>query len=110
MTRKPKRNQEAYTRLMGFLPKQKELNNTKIEQDLRLGVTQKLDRTRKLKRKAKINYCWLKSLSLYCKDIRVGVFLISELGVLCVITVNTIIDREKRVKFRREITSTQKST
>lgn len=46
MAGKPKRNQEAYTRL-GFLPKQKELNNTKIEQDLQLGVTQKLDRTRK---------------------------------------------------------------
>ena len=32
MTRKPKRNQEAYRRL-GFLPRQKELNNTNIEQD-----------------------------------------------------------------------------
>ena len=32
MARKPKRNQEAYTRL-GFLPKQKELNNTNMEQD-----------------------------------------------------------------------------
>ena len=32
MARKPKRNQEAYTRL-GFLPKEKELNNTNIEQD-----------------------------------------------------------------------------
>ena len=31
MARKPKRNQKAYTRL-GFLPKQKELNNTNIEQ------------------------------------------------------------------------------
>ena len=47
MARKSKRNQEAYTRLIGFLPKQKELNNTKIEQDLQIGVTQKLDRTRK---------------------------------------------------------------
>ena len=34
------------------------------------------------KGREKINYCWLKSLSMYCKDIRVGVFLISELGVL----------------------------
>ena len=32
MARKPKRNQEAYRRL-GFLPRQKELNNTNIEQD-----------------------------------------------------------------------------
>ena len=32
MARKPKRNQEAYTRL-SFLPKQKELNNTNTEQD-----------------------------------------------------------------------------
>ena len=32
MARKPKRNQQAYIRL-GFLPKQKELNNTNIEQD-----------------------------------------------------------------------------
>ena len=32
MTRKPKRNQEACRRL-GFLPRQKELNNTNIEQD-----------------------------------------------------------------------------
>ena len=47
MARKPKRNQEAYTRLISFLPKLKELNNTKIEQDLQLGMTQKLDRTRK---------------------------------------------------------------
>ena len=30
--RKPKRNQEAYTRL-GFLPKQRKLNNTNMEQD-----------------------------------------------------------------------------
>ena len=30
--RKPERNQEAYTRF-GFLPKQKELNNTNMEQD-----------------------------------------------------------------------------
>ena len=30
MTRKPNRNQEAHTKL-GFLPKQKELNNTNIE-------------------------------------------------------------------------------
>ena len=43
MARKPKRNQEAYTRL-GFLPKQKELTNTNIEQDVQLGVTQELDR------------------------------------------------------------------
>ena len=39
MARKPKRNQEAYTRL-GFLPKQKKLNITNIEQDVQLGVTQ----------------------------------------------------------------------
>ena len=32
MVRKPKRNQQAYTRL-GFLPKQRELNKTNIEQD-----------------------------------------------------------------------------
>ena len=32
MLRKPKRNQEAYTRI-GFFPKQKELNNINIEQD-----------------------------------------------------------------------------
>ena len=32
MARRPKRNQEAYTRL-GFLLKQKELNNTNIEQN-----------------------------------------------------------------------------
>ena len=43
MARKPKRNQEAYTRL-GFLPKQKELINTNIEQHVRLGVTHELDR------------------------------------------------------------------
>ena len=47
VARKPNKNQEAYTRLIVFLPKQKELNNTKMEQDLQLGVTQKLDRTRK---------------------------------------------------------------
>ena len=43
MARKPKRHQEAYTRL-GFLPKQKELNHTFIDQDVQLGVTQELDR------------------------------------------------------------------
>ena len=32
VARKPKRKQEAYARL-GFLPKQKELNKTNIEQD-----------------------------------------------------------------------------
>ena len=32
MAKKPKRNQEAYTRL-GFLLKQKELNSANIEQD-----------------------------------------------------------------------------
>ena len=32
MARKPERNQDTYTRL-GFLPKQKELNNTNLEQD-----------------------------------------------------------------------------
>ena len=43
MARKPKRNQEAYTKL-GFLPKQKKrLNITNIEQDVQLGVTQELD-------------------------------------------------------------------
>ena len=43
MARKPKRHHEAYTRL-GFLPKQKELNNTNIEQDGQSGMTQELDR------------------------------------------------------------------
>ena len=43
MARKHKRNQEAYARL-GFLPKPKELNNTTIEQDVQLGVTQDLDK------------------------------------------------------------------
>ena len=42
MARKAKRDQEAYTRF-GFFPKQKELNNTNIEQDhsgsIQLGVT-----------------------------------------------------------------------
>ena len=32
MARKPKRNQEVYT-MLGFLPKQKESNNTDIEQN-----------------------------------------------------------------------------
>ena len=56
MARKPKRNQEAYTRL-GFLPKQKELINTNIEQHVRLGVTHELDRLGNEKGKEKVNSC-----------------------------------------------------
>ena len=56
MTRKPKRNQEAYRRL-GFLPEQKELNNTNIEQDVRLGVTQELDQTGNEKGREKVHSC-----------------------------------------------------
>ena len=48
MVGKPKRNQEAYTRL-GFHPKQKELNNTNIEQDIQLCVSQELNRRRNKK-------------------------------------------------------------
>ena len=39
MARKPKRNQEAYTKL-GFLPNKRRLNIANIEQDVQLGVTQ----------------------------------------------------------------------
>ena len=44
MARKPKRNHEAYGRLGFLLPKQKELNNANIEQDVELGVTPELNR------------------------------------------------------------------
>ena len=52
MARKPKRSQEAYTRL-GFLPKQKKLNITNIEQDVQSGVTQELDK----RGKEEVNSC-----------------------------------------------------
>ena len=42
MARKPKRNQEAYTKL-GFRLKQRRLNVINKEQDVQLGVTQDLD-------------------------------------------------------------------
>ena len=56
MARKPKRNQEAYTRL-GFLPKQKKLNITNIEQDVQLGVTQELDKRGSKRGKEEVNSC-----------------------------------------------------
>ena len=62
MARKPKRNQEAYPRL-GFLPKQKELNNTNIEQDVQLGVAQELDRRGNKKGREEVNSCSLNNLS-----------------------------------------------
>ena len=56
MARKPKRNQEAYTRL-GFLPKQNKLNITNIEQDVQLGVTQELDKRGNKRGKEEVNNC-----------------------------------------------------
>ena len=50
MARKPKRNQEAYTRL-GFLPKQKKCA------DVRLGVTQELDKRGNKRGKEEVNSC-----------------------------------------------------
>ena len=56
MARKPKRNQEAYTRL-GFLPKQKKLYITNIEQDVQLGGTQELDKRGNKRGKEEVNSC-----------------------------------------------------
>lgn len=51
MARKPKRNHEAYGWLGFLLPKQKELNNANIEQDVELDVTQELGRRGNKKKK-----------------------------------------------------------
>ena len=56
MARKPKRHQEAYTRL-GFLPKQKKLNITNIEQDVQLDVTKELDKRGNKRGKEEVNSC-----------------------------------------------------
>ena len=51
MARKPKRNQEAYTRL-GFFLTEMELKNTNIERDDSvIGVTQELDQKKKKKKR-----------------------------------------------------------
>ena len=54
MARKPKRNHEAYGWLGFLLPKQKELNNANIEQDVGLGVAQELDRRGNKKERKKL--------------------------------------------------------
>ena len=56
MARKPKRNHEAYGRLAFLLPKQKELNNANIEQDVELGVTQELGRRGNKKEGKKLTF------------------------------------------------------
>ena len=57
MLRKPKRNQEAYTRL-GFFPKQKELNNINIEQDHSVRCdTKVVSKTKEIKEERKKLSC-----------------------------------------------------
>ena len=77
MARKPKRNQDAYSRL-GFLPKQKELNNTNIERDDSVRCDTRVgSNTKEMREERKKLIAVRKSFSLRLRDIRVGVFLIS---------------------------------